>query len=57
MKNTIALTRGILLAAACAACCSSALAPEGGSDTIGEGAEAFFAGALPPIWHRSKPGG
>nr|WP_311529483.1 transporter [uncultured Ralstonia sp.] len=41
---------GLVSLAACASLTlsSGALATEGGSDTIGEGAEAFFAGALPP---------
>lgn len=43
-------TAGLISLAACAGLTlsSGALATEGGSDTIGEGAEAFFAGALPP---------
>lgn len=43
-------TAALISLAACAglALSSGALATEGGSDTIGEGAEAFFAGALPP---------
>jgi hypothetical protein len=48
MKRSIALRRGMLLAGMCAALSQSVHATEGGSDTIGEGAEAFFAGALPP---------
>ncbi|MEM5386760.1 transporter [Paraburkholderia phymatum] len=50
MKFRIAVRRGTLLAYACATAmfCASARATEGGSDTIGEGAEGFFAGALPP---------
>lgn len=48
MKVRIALLQGVLVACASLALNSSALATEGGGDTIGEGAEAFFAGALPP---------
>ncbi|EMD9438560.1 phenol degradation protein meta [Burkholderia cepacia] len=41
---------GLISLAACAgmALSTGARATEGGGDTIGEGAEAFFAGALPP---------
>ncbi|WP_321802958.1 transporter [Burkholderia sp. BCC1993] len=41
---------GLVSLAACAgmALSTGAFATEGGGDTIGEGAEAFFAGALPP---------
>lgn len=48
MKTRIAFKRGILLACASIAVCSNVHATEGGGDTVGEGAEAFFAGALPP---------
>lgn len=48
MEVRIAFRRGMLLAGICAALSTNVHATEGGSDTIGEGAEAFFAGALPP---------
>ncbi len=48
MKVRSTLKRMALLAGVCAAVCGNARATEGGSDTIGEGAEAFFAGVLPP---------
>lgn len=48
MEVRIAFKRGILLAGICAVFSANVYATEGGSDTVGEGAEAFFAGALPP---------
>lgn len=48
MKRKATLGAILLMACAGMALSSGALATEGGSDTIGEGAEAFFAGALPP---------
>ncbi|HKR43356.1 MAG TPA: transporter [Paraburkholderia sp.] len=48
MKRKAAFGLISLAACACTALSTTAWATEGGSDTIGEGAEAFFAGALPP---------
>jgi len=48
MKRKAAFALISLAACAGIALCTGASATEGGSDTIGEGAEAFFAGALPP---------
>src|ERR1700694_3808862 len=48
MKTNIAVTRGIVIACVFATVSSAASATERGADTIGEGAESFYSGWLPP---------
>ncbi|MGF6933576.1 hypothetical protein OKW41_002715 [Paraburkholderia sp. UCT70] len=48
MRRNVTPGLGALMVCASMALSSVAFATEGGSDNIGEGAEAFFAGALPP---------